>query len=80
VDEVLGTFSTSEPLLKDEAPRDVRTARYAASRRPAGTGAGFEARAGVVSGDGDLDRTDLSRTLMRSGLKFSVKAQVLGDA
>ncbi len=23
VDEVLGTFSTSEPLLKDEAPRDV---------------------------------------------------------
>ena len=23
VDEVLGTFSTSEPILKDEAPRDV---------------------------------------------------------
>jgi hypothetical protein len=23
VDEVIGTFSTSEPLLKEEAPRDV---------------------------------------------------------
>ena len=23
MDEVIGTYSTSEPLLKDEAPRDV---------------------------------------------------------
>ncbi len=62
VDEVIGTHSTSEPLLKEEAPRDVpHCGGHVAPRRAAGAGIGFEARTGVVSGRRDLKRKEAWR-------------------
>ena len=42
-DEVIGTYSTSDPLLVDEAPQDVpHCCGHVAHRRPAGAGFGSE--------------------------------------